>query len=326
MNRDDAEEFTQGLGQSLAGNWRMVFWAQRMGVPKALDLTTREWVQERLGGYVDLSVADRQKAVAELEDEGLSAPKTADVLGVDNETVYRDRRALASANAEGPETDSSANAELALKDAESPTLVFEDEIARESTRWASATGEVEWFTPERYLNAAREVMGAIDLDPASSERAQQRVRAEHCYTRETDGLKQPWFGRIFLNPPYESRQVQAFVRRLLTTFTEHEVTEAILLVNSSPDTQWFQDAERACSALCHTRGRIAFHKGEKDGSITEKTTAGPVGQTFFYFGPRIERFCEVFRLTATNNHVPAIAGVFREVVSAPDTLASSLPV
>jgi hypothetical protein len=95
MNVTDAEEYTLGLGQTVAGSWRLIALGQRLGVPKALGLSTKDWVETRLGGYIRLSLAERREAVVELtgpgENGGLSQRQAAEVLGVDEITVRRDR-------------------------------------------------------------------------------------------------------------------------------------------------------------------------------------------------------------------------------------------
>lgn len=56
-------------------------------------------------------------------------------------------------------------------------------------------------TPVHIVEAARQVLGVIDLDPASDEQANQTVKATRIFTREDDGLTIEWLGRVFLNPP-----------------------------------------------------------------------------------------------------------------------------
>ncbi len=43
-----------------------------MGVPKLLDMTTEEWVNKHLGGYIKLHVNDRREAVKEPKADGYS--------------------------------------------------------------------------------------------------------------------------------------------------------------------------------------------------------------------------------------------------------------
>jgi hypothetical protein len=92
MSPEDAEEYTQSMGLIAAGAWRQVALGVRLGIPKALGLTPREWVETRLGGYVRLSLPERQQAALELNGEGMSQREIAGVLGVDHKTVGSDLR------------------------------------------------------------------------------------------------------------------------------------------------------------------------------------------------------------------------------------------
>lgn len=59
----------------------------------------------------------------------------------------------------------------------------------------------EHGSPPRVVQAAWEVMGVIDLDPASSEKFNEVVEARSFFDKAANGLKQAWRGNIFLNPP-----------------------------------------------------------------------------------------------------------------------------
>ncbi len=145
----------------------------------------------------------------------------------------------------------------------------------------------EWYTPEEYIVAARKVMGAIDLDPASCDAAQRTVGAARYYTKADDGLKQEWSGRVWLNPPYSQPSATQFGKKLLAEIDADRVTEAVMVQNASTDTAWFHAlAQRA--RVCLTRGRINFNR--EDGG----SSANRYGQAFFYFGKHEKRFEEVF--------------------------------
>ncbi len=64
---------------------------------------------------------------------------------------------------------------------------------------SSATNE--HGTPAEVVEPARALLGGFDLDPATTPQFNLRVRAKWILEQADDGLRQPWHGRVFLNPP-----------------------------------------------------------------------------------------------------------------------------
>ncbi|GHO98391.1 hypothetical protein KSF_084390 [Reticulibacter mediterranei] len=149
----------------------------------------------------------------------------------------------------------------------------------------------EWYTPTRYIQLVREVLGPISLDPASCEVANLVIQAEHYYDVQADGLQQSWkAATLFLNPPYcktgaVSNQ-ELWTRKLLTEYEVGHVKEAILLVNAATETLWFQ--RLYTYPICFVKGRIQFNSPQ--GSKNSST----VGSAFVYFGTNTEQFVRVF--------------------------------
>lgn len=75
----------------------------------------------------------------------------------------------------------------------------------------------EHYTPFWIIDLARNLMGSIDLDPASSEKANENVvKAKRIHTITDDGLLQNWFGNVFCNPPGQpSKWFKKIVKELL---------------------------------------------------------------------------------------------------------------
>lgn len=146
------------------------------------------------------------------------------------------------------------------------------------------SGNNEWYTPKEIIEAAREVMGEIDLDPASSELANQIVRAEKFYTINSDGLTKDWHGRIWLNPPYARGMVEKFIDKLI----DSEFEQAIVLVNNATDTKWFSRLADSANVIVFPRGRVKF-------STPDGSKGSPLqGQAIVYIGDNGVKFREVF--------------------------------
>lgn len=123
----------------------------------------------------------------------------------------------------------------------------------------------EWYTPAPFIAAARELFGgAITLDPASCDEANAHVGAENFYTSGMDGLRLPWRGDVFLNPP--SGSVAAFWRKLIDELRAGHIRQAIWIGYSVEQLQTLQNARAGCSPLdypiCIPSKRIAFVENE----------------------------------------------------------------
>jgi len=150
------------------------------------------------------------------------------------------------------------------------------------------TGEYEWYTPAEYIEAARDVLGAIDLDPATTRAANTVVKAAQIFTAEDSGLDQPWHGRVWLNPPYSQPLVQQFADKLAGSVQAGDVTAAVVLINNATETEFFQTLASVAMALCFPKGRVRFWSPGKD-------SATPLqGQAILYAGSEPDTFCARF--------------------------------
>lgn len=149
-----------------------------------------------------------------------------------------------------------------------------------AVHFSSATPE--WYTPARILDRARQVLGTIDLDPASSAAANEDVQATTFYTQDDNGLAQPWRGNVYMNPPYGD-EIGQWVERLCTAYTSMDVESAIALLPARTDTKWF--ALLRDFALCFVRGRLKF-SGSDQGA--------PFPSVVVYLGDDYDKFISAF--------------------------------
>jgi phage N-6-adenine-methyltransferase len=151
------------------------------------------------------------------------------------------------------------------------------------------TGNNEWYTPSEYIEAARNVMGEIELDPASSHKANETVKALRYYTSENDGLSKQWIGKVWMNPPYSVDLIYRFCEKLTWHYKEGDITEAIVLVNNATETNWFNILIEQAGAVVFPKGRVKFQTS--NGSV-----GAPLqGQAIIYLGDNVEIFLSEFK-------------------------------
>lgn len=153
---------------------------------------------------------------------------------------------------------------------------------------AAARDGDEWYTPAKFIESARKVMGGIDVDPASCEAANAIVGAPVWFDKETNGLGQIWLGRFWLNPPYS--ETGDWIDYMLEQLEAGHAVEGFVLVNAKVESGWFDKLWDVSPVILLVRGRISFVAG--DGG---KSQTGYCGQAIAYIGPNRVAFIDEFR-------------------------------
>ena len=113
-----------------------------------------------------------------------------------------------------------------------------------------------WETPQDLFDKLDQEFG-FSLDVCAT---QENAKCQKFYTPEQDGLKMPWEGTVWCNPPY-GRQVGQWVRRAL--FAAVAGNTVVMLLPARTDTAWFHDYiyKRNGVEIRFLRGRLRFGGG-----------------------------------------------------------------
>lgn len=120
---------------------------------------------------------------------------------------------------------------------------------------------VDWYTPKWIFDA---LDLTFDLDPCQPKDKIPWVPANEHYWEEIDGLAQPWYGMVWLNPPYGDLTPNWLAKM-------HEHRQGIALVFARTDTKWYHDYCCKADAILFLKGRISFVDGL---GVTAKGGAG----------------------------------------------------
>lgn len=152
-------------------------------------------------------------------------------------------------------------------------------VGSQPTRGTVDTANDDWYTPSEWIEVARRILYGIDLDPFSSDLANQRVRANRYFTEESNALEQTWEAKtVWMNPPYTRGLIDKAVTKFISEYRFGSFTHAMVLVNNMTDTRWYRSLLSASSHHCNIMGRIGF-----ENAAGQRISGNTRGQTLFLF-------------------------------------------
>ena len=120
------------------------------------------------------------------------------------------------------------------------------------------TDKDQWMTPGHVVDVARAALGSIELDPATSDEAQQRIRAVRWWTLADDALSRDWRSpSVWLNPPYSGPR--PFVAAMVDGWQSGDVRAGLIILTATSafGTCYGLAAVRAAALVC-CPGRVRF--------------------------------------------------------------------
>jgi hypothetical protein len=158
-----------------------------------------------------------------------------------------------------------------------------------------SANENDWITNPSTIVHVTNVLGNIELDPASSLVANKIVGAERIYTIEDNSLTMEWISsNIYINPPFgkigTKSQAGIFAEYAIDQYRKGNFKEGIILIHTRVGYKWFNHLlDRLVSATL--KERIRFINPQTMQIGPQAKTA----QTLFYLGADSSKFTEEFK-------------------------------
>jgi hypothetical protein len=181
----------------------------------------------------------------------------------------------------------------------------------------ATSGDVEYGSPPFIIEAARSVLGKIDLDPATSREWNAIVKAVEYYTKDHNGLLYPWGTQhaprtVWLNWPFsggwtacddkckrktcENRGYHVYedvpdnaqwVNKITDEYAAGRVREGLCICFAATSEKWFQNL--LLFPQCYLYPRTNYYK--LDGTVLPGVSKGSV---VTYFGTDVSKFDRFF--------------------------------
>lgn len=198
------------------------------------------------------------------------------------------------------------------------------------------SGAVNYFSPPHIVEVARQVMGGIDLDPASCREANEMiVKAERYYSDDPlrSGLLNPWNGRVWMNHPFRKTERackkactkricvkrgycieedilgnEYWINKLIWAYERGDVKQAFCLTFASLSEGWFAPLLKYPIGFIY--GRLNYYRYDPvEGNELIKGVLGevkgvPKGSCLTYLPPKEGEF---------NDHIAWFKHFFKDI-------------
>ena len=120
----------------------------------------------------------------------------------------------------------------------------------------------ERATPQELFDALAKEHGPFDMDVCAT-RANAKCSA--FYSMEADGLKWPWLGTIWCNPPYSRGNTVKWIKKAIEERKAGRAKKVVMLLPAATSNAWWHDYIPYCASFKFIRGRVKFG-GAKTGA------------------------------------------------------------
>jgi len=117
--------------------------------------------------------------------------------------------------------------------------------------WQTDADNNEVATKRKLWQPIAERVGGFDLDPAAG--CEPTPIAMDRYTPEDDGLTSPWYGTVWLNPPFDNKP--DWYKRLVDQYEQGHVERGVALATGDVSTDWFHDWFSTADVIAFLDGR-----------------------------------------------------------------------
>lgn len=112
-----------------------------------------------------------------------------------------------------------------------------------------------WETPQDLFDKLNDEFH-FTLDVCAT---QENAKCKNFYTKEQDGLKQPWKGIVWCNPPY-GRKISKWVEK--GYMSSKEEATVVMLLPARTDTSWLHEFILNKAEIRFIRGRLKFGRSK----------------------------------------------------------------